>query len=129
MTIRKRLTFKNIYTITCFIILLSNDQRIHEIEYGCFCPLIFSTSGGLGPVSTLVYKRIALLQSEKFRIPYYSLIILICCKLSFSILRSTIPCLRGTQSTFFHVLHLNTLLTLIWPSLMMIQQFHLLVEQ
>lgn len=53
------------------------DQRIHEVEYGCFSPLIFSTSGGLGPVSTLVYKRIAQLQSEKFRKPYTSLLFVV----------------------------------------------------
>ena len=45
------------------------DERICEVEYGCFSPLIFSKSGGLGPVSTLVYKRIAQLQSEKFHKP------------------------------------------------------------
>ena len=35
------------------------EQRIHEVEYGFFSPLILSTSGGLGPHSTLVYMCIA----------------------------------------------------------------------
>ena len=38
------------------------EQRIHVVEYGCFSPLILSTSNGLGPLSTLVYMRIAQLQ-------------------------------------------------------------------
>ena len=40
------------------------DQRICEVEYGCFSPLILSISSSLGPVSTLVYKCITQLQSE-----------------------------------------------------------------
>ena len=76
------------------------DQRIREIEYGSFSPLVFSTSGGLVPTSSLVYKRIATLQSEKSSRSYNSVINYIRCKLSFSLLRSTIRCLRRTRSTF-----------------------------
>ena len=76
------------------------DHRIRDIDYGCFSPLIFSTSDGHGSVSTVVYKHIAQLQSEKFQKPYNSLINFIHCKLSLSILRSTIRCLRDTRSTF-----------------------------
>ena len=46
------------------------EQRIREVEHGCFSPLIFSTSGGCGPVSTLFIKRLAILHSEKFQRPY-----------------------------------------------------------
>ena len=61
-------------------------------------PLVFSTGGGLGPVSSLVYKRIASLQSEKHQRPYSLLVNFIRCKFAFSILRSTIRCLRGNRS-------------------------------
>ena len=75
------------------------DHRIRKIEYGSFSPLVFSTSGGLAPISSLVYKRIATLQLEKSSRSYNSVINYIRCKLSFSLLRSTIRCLRGTRST------------------------------
>ena len=74
------------------------DQRVREVEFGCFSPLIFSTAGGFGPISSIVFKRIASIQSEKHQRPYSSVINFIRCKLAFSVLRSTIRCLRGTRS-------------------------------
>ena len=35
------------------------DQRVREIEHGSFSPLIFSTTGGMGSIATVVYKRLA----------------------------------------------------------------------
>ena len=35
------------------------DQRVRNIEHRCFSPLVFSTAGGLGPMATTVYKRLA----------------------------------------------------------------------
>ena len=35
------------------------EERVREVEHGSFSPLIFSTSGGMGPIATVVYKRIA----------------------------------------------------------------------
>ena len=32
------------------------DQRVREIEHGCFSPLVFSTSGGMGPTAKVVYR-------------------------------------------------------------------------
>ena len=76
------------------------DQRICEIEYGSFSPLVFSTSNGLALIPSLIYKLIPTLQSEKSSRSYNSVINYIRCKLSFSLLRSTIRCLRGIRSTF-----------------------------
>ena len=77
------------------------DDRIRNVEHGCFSPLVFSTNGGLAPVSDTVFKRIALITSEKQNRPYSPLINLIRCKLSFSILRSTIRCIRGTRKSLY----------------------------
>ena len=71
------------------------EQRIREVEHGCFSPLIFSTSGGCGPVSTLLIKRLAILHSEKF---HSATINFIQCRYSFAILKSAIRCLRGSRS-------------------------------
>ena len=76
------------------------DQRIREVEHGTFSPLIFATIGGVGPVASSFLKRLALLFSEKSRIPYSSTLNLLRCKLSFLILKSSIRCLRGSRSSF-----------------------------
>jgi hypothetical protein len=36
------------------------EERIREVEHGCFAPSVdHSTSRGMGPSATVVYKRIA----------------------------------------------------------------------
>ena len=34
------------------------EERIREIEHGSFTPLVFSCSGGMGPLATIVYRRL-----------------------------------------------------------------------
>ena len=77
------------------------DVRIREVEHGSFSPLVFSTNGGLAPVCDIVFRRIALLTADKLNKPYTSVINFIRCKLSFSILRSTIRCVRGTRRSIY----------------------------
>ena len=60
--------------------------------------LIFSTSGGTGTTATVVYKRIASMIAEKHNKPYSKTIHWIRCRLNFSLLRSSIMCLRGSRS-------------------------------
>ena len=48
----------------------SYEQRIREIEHGSFSPLVFSTTGGMGPIATTVYKRIASMIAQKQDKPY-----------------------------------------------------------
>ena len=76
----------------------TNDQRIRDMEHGSFTPLIFSTSGGLGPAATVAYKRLAALLSEKQGKQFGLVMNWMRCKLSFSLLGSSITCLRGYQS-------------------------------
>ena len=76
------------------------EQRVRDVEHGCFSPLVFNTSGGMEPIATTVYKRIASMISEKYDHPYSNTIRWIRCKLNFSLLRSTFMCLRGSRSLF-----------------------------
>jgi hypothetical protein len=69
------------------------DQRIRDVELGCFSPLIFSTSGGLGPTATIVFKNLATRIAEKSNKHYSTIMNYIRCRLSFSLIRSTIRCL------------------------------------
>ena len=48
------------------------EEKVREIEHGSFAPLVFSISGGMGPIATTVYKRMASLIAEKQNHPYSS---------------------------------------------------------
>jgi len=39
------------------------EERVREVEHGCFTSLVFSTSGGMGKAVTIVDKRLANLLS------------------------------------------------------------------
>jgi len=73
------------------------DERVCEVERGTFFPLVFCC-GGMGPAATVVFKRLATLISEKRGHHYSQTLFWIRCKLSFSLLRSAIMCLRGSPS-------------------------------
>ena len=75
---------------------LAYEQRVQEVEHGSFtppsCPLL------VGSAATICYKRLASLLSSKREQPYYSTMAWIRCSLSFSLLRSSIQCIRGARS-------------------------------
>ncbi len=74
------------------------EHRVREVEQGSFTPLVFSTSGGMGRAATVAYKRLATLIAAKREQPYSSVMGWLRCHLSFSLLRSTVMCLRGSRS-------------------------------
>ena len=76
------------------------EERVREIEHGFFAPLVFSISGGMGPIATTVYKRMVSPIAEKHNHPYSSILFWLRCKLSFSLLRSAIMCVRGSGSSY-----------------------------
>ena len=73
------------------------DERICEVERGTFSPLVFSSSGGMGPSATVVYKRIATLISEKRGHPYSHVLHWLRCHLCFS-LSVLLLCVCGDQN-------------------------------
>ena len=76
------------------------EVRVREVELGCFTPLVFSTSGGLGPAAKTFYKRLASLIAEKHDQPYSLTLFWLRAKLSVSLLCSAIMCLRGSRSSY-----------------------------
>ena len=78
------------------------DQRIREVEHGSFAPLVFSATGGMGPSTTIVYKRLATLLAYKRGQSYSMVIKWLRCRLSFSLLRSSIAAIRGTRQLRFN---------------------------
>ena len=81
------------------------EQRVREVEHGSFTPLVMSLTGGLGNAALVCYKRLASLISAKRDVPYSSTMAWIRCSLSFSLLRSSIQCIRGARSAIGHAVN------------------------
>ena len=79
------------------------EERVREVEHASFTPLIFSTSGGMGRQAEVFYKRLVSMIAKKRDEPYSRVMGWIRCRISFSLLRSSIMCIRGSRSTIHNV--------------------------
>ncbi|KAG0712407.1 hypothetical protein GWK47_018535 [Chionoecetes opilio] len=75
----------------------SYGDRIRNVDHGSFTPLVFTTSGGMGPKAKCFYSRLADVMAEKKHQPRSHVVAWMRCRLSFSLLRSALLCLRGTR--------------------------------
>ena len=82
-----------------------DGQRITEIEHGSFSPLVFSSTGGMAKETTIFYKKLASLLSNKWDQPYSVTMGWLRCTLGFSLLKSSIQCIRGVRSTQGHAVY------------------------
>ena len=69
---------------------------------GCFTPLVFSTFGGMSTICNISFKRFASLLADKRDVSYDVVMSWLRCRVSFSLLRSAIDCLRGARSSKGH---------------------------
>ena len=72
--------------------------RVREVERGSFTPLVFTTNGGAAPEAATFRKCLASQISDKKNEPYSVVMNFLRCRLSFSLLRSSLLCLRGSRS-------------------------------
>lgn len=72
------------------------EKRINDIEHSSFSPLVLASTGGIGPAAPSTYKRLATLLAAKWDQPYSKTLSWLRCRLSFSLLRSSIQ-----ASSFF----------------------------
>jgi len=70
-----------------------------KIEHGSFTPLVFSASGGMGPTARVFYKKLASMIAIKHNKAYSKTLNWMRCRISFSLLRSAVMCLRGSRSS------------------------------
>ncbi len=75
------------------------DQRVREVERGTFSPVVLSLTGGMGPAARVIYKRLASMLAQKRDQSYSSTLSWLRCSLNFSLLRSSIKCIRGACSS------------------------------
>lgn len=85
------------------------EERILHVDHGSFTPLVFTTSGGMGPRAQIFYGRLAEVLAERRQQPRSSVVSWMRCRLSFSLLRSALVCLRGTRSSMPQATHVADL--------------------
>ena len=73
-------------------------ERVREVEQGTFTPLVFTTSGGMAPRAVTFYSCLAQQLAEKKQQQKSCVVAWIRCRLAFSLLRSSLLCLRGTRN-------------------------------
>lgn len=73
-------------------------KRVNAVEHGFFTPLVFSACGGMGREATVVVKRLASALASKRHKTYSHVINWLRCRLTFSLARSAIRCVRGSRS-------------------------------
>ena len=78
------------------------EQRVREVEHASFTPLVLSATGGIANQATVFYKRLACCLAMKWDQPYSSTMSWLRCRLTFSLLRSAIQCIRGARSCCGH---------------------------
>ena len=71
------------------------NQRVIEVEKATFVPLVFTTSGGMGPECERLNKTLAEIISRKKNESYSDVISYIRKKLRFALLKATLIALRG----------------------------------
>ena len=71
------------------------NERVIEVEKATFVPLIFTTTGGMGPECQRFNKRLAHLIADKRNEEYSDVISYIRKKLRFALLKATLIALRG----------------------------------
>ena len=68
-----------------------------EVEHSSFTPLVFSASGGMACGTKIFYGRLATLLANKWDNPYSCTLSWLRCRLTFSLLRSAIRCIRAAR--------------------------------
>ena len=74
-------------------------NRVLEVEHGTFTPLVFTTIGGMADECKRFHSRLVELISIKKGEEYSTTISWICSKVSFTLLKSALFCLRGSRTT------------------------------
>ena len=89
------------------------EQRIREVEHATFSPLVLSATGGLAREADTFYKRLASMLASKWDHTYSSTLCWLRCRLSFSLLRSSIQAIRGARSSCGHAIKTPMVIDLI----------------
>ena len=73
------------------------NERVINVEKATFTPLVFTTTGGMGPECQKLNKRIAESIAHKRNEEYSHVMKHIRCKLRFALLKATLIAIRGVR--------------------------------
>ena len=74
------------------------EERVLHVEHASFTLLVFTTAGGMGKAAQKCFSRLAEMLAESRGQPKSIVTAWMRCRLSFSLLRSAILCIRGTRN-------------------------------
>ena len=74
------------------------NERVLQVENGTFTPLVFASNGAMSRECQAFYKRISEIVAEKRKIDISVATSVIRTKISFSLVRSMLRCIRGSRS-------------------------------
>ena len=83
-------------------------ERVRNVEHSDFFPLVFTCAGGIAPKSQQVLKRLAEIFSEKQNIHLSVVCGWLRVRLRFSLLKSTVLCIRGTRKRKLNAADVNS---------------------
>ena len=75
------------------------NQRVLQVENATFSPLVFSTHGGMGRECRKFYQRLSEMVADKRDVAVSDATSFVRTRISFSLLRSMLLCLRGSRTT------------------------------
>ena len=73
------------------------NDRVLQVEKSSFVPLVYTTSGGMGPQCSAVHKRLANLIADRRNEKYVDVISHLRTRLRFALLRSILTAVRGNR--------------------------------
>jgi len=74
------------------------NERVLNVEHGSFTPIVLSANGGVGREGEKFYSRLAEMISQKRKTHYSIVAAWVKRKISFSLVRSVMLCVRGSRS-------------------------------
>ena len=78
------------------------NRRVLDVEKGCFTPIVFSTTGGMGVEAQRFFKRTAEKIARKKDTPYPKVISFVRRRVRFDLVKTTLIALRGFRGKVIH---------------------------
>ena len=76
---------------------LEYEERVVNVDHGLFGPLVFSTTGAVGPMRDRFLQKLAGMIAEHDQAEYSITTAWLRCRVSFALLRNAVMCTRGSR--------------------------------
>ncbi len=83
------------------------------MEHATFTPVALTTTGGIAKEASISIKKLASMLANKWEHSYSSTLQWLRCRLSFSLLRSSIQAIRGARSSIGHAVRIPAAVDLV----------------